>query len=120
MPNLKIESYGLTLESDTLENMRALVALAKENPDLFPASETADDEENETAESARIVRGGKGPFETLYNEKVGRLKAAGHESGTREEIARARLLSMGLIEKETAEGEESPAPAPLADSGEDY
>ena len=49
---LKIESYGLTITGETLDDLRALLALAEEFPALLPAADCTQSGETEETSGA--------------------------------------------------------------------
>lgn len=89
---MKLKIGNIEIEADTVEAMRELLAMANV---AAPASKP----------SVTITQGGKGPYETQYNELTGKQlrlsveERADIESGrsTREDFAKARIDNLSTL-----------------------
>lgn len=107
---IEIESYGLNLKAPTLPDMRELIALIRENADLFPATESgADEDSEERGASLAIARGANEEKYCRVANKT-RAKVPKHYEGTREEFFAAKLLAMGETLGSDEDGTESNTP----------
>lgn len=102
---IAIVSGGLNLYGRTIEDIRALIMLAREFPDLF----------TESAPAPRVSPSiaGRGPIEAQFLAASGmqRLKVPSDYHGTREEYAAQRLADLGapVAEEETTPDDEGDA-----------